>query len=176
MKTLVIHPKDITTDFLSIIYLNRDWTIINSNVSNEYLKNEIKNHDRIIMLGHGNDKGLLGFNRLLIDSSFVYLLKKKYTICIWCNSDQFVDKYKLKGFYTGMIISEYEEAINYCVRCDSEELLESNLLFANVIKKYIDDIDMLNKVKLHYGSMNNNVILFNRENLYYSLVGEISLN
>lgn len=28
--TLVIHPKDQTTDFLSEIYLDKNWTVINS--------------------------------------------------------------------------------------------------------------------------------------------------
>lgn len=59
MKTLVIHPKDQTTDFLSVIYDDKDWTIINTNVSKSYLKTQIKSHDRIVMLGHGTDKGLL---------------------------------------------------------------------------------------------------------------------
>lgn len=33
MKTLVIHPKDSTTDFLSEIYSDKDWTVINTNTS-----------------------------------------------------------------------------------------------------------------------------------------------
>jgi hypothetical protein len=51
MKTLVIHPKDSTTDFLSVIYSDKDWTIINTNISKKVLKEQIKTHDRIVMLG-----------------------------------------------------------------------------------------------------------------------------
>jgi hypothetical protein len=49
MKTLVIHPKDQTTDFLSIIYQDKDWTLITDNPSKKYLKEQIKSHDRIIV-------------------------------------------------------------------------------------------------------------------------------
>lgn len=59
MKTLVIHPKDITTDFLSDIYSDKDWTVININVSKSFLKKQIKEHDRIVMLGHGTGEGLV---------------------------------------------------------------------------------------------------------------------
>jgi len=111
MKTLVIHPKDSTTDFLKVIYSEKDWTIIDdNNISTSKLKENIKSHDRIIMLGHGSDKGLFGQNRLIINSNLVYLLKDKNCVCIWCNADEFVKKYKLNGFYTGMIISDYDEA------------------------------------------------------------------
>ena len=60
MKTLVIHPKDSTTDFLSDIYIDKEWTLITKNVSKKILKESIKEHDRIIMLGHGTEKGLIG--------------------------------------------------------------------------------------------------------------------
>lgn len=38
MKTLAIHPKDITTDFLSEIYSDKDWTVITENISKKKLK------------------------------------------------------------------------------------------------------------------------------------------
>ena len=80
--------------------------MININVSKKVLKEQIKSHDRIVILGHGTEKGLLGFNRYIIDSTWIYLLREKNCVCIWCNANVFVKKYNLKGFYTGMIISE----------------------------------------------------------------------
>ncbi len=82
MKTLVIHPQDDTTSVLKIVYENHinDWTIITDpNISNKNLKNLIKNHDRIIIMGHGSPNGLFNPNMggFLIDSSFVYLLREK---------------------------------------------------------------------------------------------------
>ena len=166
MKTLVIHPKDSTTDFLQEIYKDRDWVVVNTNVSKKYLKEQIKSHDRIVMLGHGTEKGLIGFDKFVIDSSWVYLLRDKNCVCIWCNADEFVKKYELKGFYTGMIISEYEEAVMYGVPTNLQWINESNLDFALAIKNSIDDENMLEKIKTSYEG-NSSVVEFNRNNLYY---------
>jgi hypothetical protein len=167
MKTLIIHPKDSSTDFLSVIYKDKDWTVINTNVSTKILKEQIKAHDRIVMLGHGTGSGLLGFNNFVIDSSFVYLLREKNCVYIWCNADIFVTKYHLKGFYTGMIISEDIEAFFCCVPVMNLcEVDDSNTSFALAIKNSIDDVNMLETaIKLYTG--NSNIVLYNRNNLYY---------
>jgi len=165
MKTLVIHPFDITTGFLEDIYINHDWTIIDTNVSHKIMKDSIKSHNRIIMLGHGSDLGLLGFGRYMIDSKLVYLLREKDCICIWCNANMFVEKYKLKGFYTGMIISEYEEAVYCDVNTTLEEIYISNVLFADSIKKSITQLQILDEMLKHYTG-DSNVIMYNRNNLY----------
>jgi len=167
MKTLVIHPLDNSTLFLSEIYNDKDWDVIDTNVSKKILKEEIKNHDRIIMLGHGTEHGLIGFNHLIIDSTYVYLLRQKECICIWCNANIFVEKYKLKGFYTGMIISECEEALDYCINANQQEINESNQLFSLALKNSIDNVDFLNEVKQFYTNKNNKVINFNSNNLFY---------
>ena len=167
MKTLVIHPKDSTTDFLSKIYSDKNWNVININTSNKILKEQIKTHDRIVMLGHGTEKGLLGFDKFVIDLNLVYLLRDKMCVCIWCNADVFVKKYGLKGFYTGMIISEYEEAIIHCIPTNSHWIAESNTDLSLAIKNSIDDENMLEKAKLLYEG-NSSVVEFNRNNLYYN--------
>lgn len=166
MKTLVIHPKDSTTYFLTEIYSDKNWTVINKNTSNKYLKEQIKLHDRIVMLGHGTEMGLIGYDKFVINSSLVYLLRGKECVCIWCNADLFVLKYGLKGFYTGMIISEYEEAIMYCISTNRHWINESNIDFASAIKNSINSENMLNNSKLLYVG-NTNVVEFNRNNLYY---------
>lgn len=172
MQTLVIHPKDETTDFLSVICADKDWTVVNTRPSNSKLKELIKSHDRIIMLGHGTKDGLVimegAYNyHFLIDSSLVYLLRQKDCVCIWCNADVFVRKYGLKGFFTGIIISEYQEAIMYCVNTNSEDLLHSNLLFADSIKQSIMSADTLSDAKKIYEG-DTSVINFNKQNLYFS--------
>jgi hypothetical protein len=166
MKTLVIHPKDSSTDFLSVIYTGRDWTIINTNVTKEVLEEQIKNHDRIIMLGHGTENGLIGFNKFIINSSLVYLLREKNCIFIWCKADVFVERHNLHGFYTGMIISEYKETIMCNVPTNSYWISESNTDFATAIKESIDDTNMLEKAKMLYEG-NTAVVEFNRNRLYY---------
>ncbi len=88
MKTLVIHPQDTTTDFLKPIYKDRDWKVIDYNPGKRELTEQIKLHDRIIMLGHGDNCGLYGFDRMIINSKLVYLLREKICVCIWCHADQ----------------------------------------------------------------------------------------
>ena len=172
MKTLVIHPTDYTTNFLKEIYVDKDWTVINDNPSNKALKKAIKDHDRIVMLGHGTEHGLIGHKRFIIDSSMVYLLRQKpESVYIWCNADVFVKKYGLKGFYTGMIISEIDEAYLYCVNFKlSTDIDDSNKLFAESIKNAIclDSKEMYAKVKKNYVSLDNNIIHFNTQNIYES--------
>ena len=172
MKTLVIHPKDSTTDFLSVIYADKDWTIIDdAKVSNNFLKEQIKSHDRIIMLGHGTEQGLIAWEgrydyRHIISSDLVYLLREKKCVCIWCNADVFAKKYELKGFYTGMIISEVDEANLFCVPCKFEDIEQSNVLFAESVRKSIDSNEMLIEMKKDYSSDSNSIIIFNARNLY----------
>lgn len=175
MKTLVIHPEDHTTNFLCEIYeqklSNSDWNLIRDTVSKSELKRQIKAHDRIIMLGHGTEEGLLNPKNYgdIINSKLVYLLRHKICVCIWCNADVFVKRYGLKGFYTGMIISEYEEALMYSIHSFYHSDIEaSNLLFANAIKESIDRDDMLENVKSIYTHDTNPIIDFNKQNIYHS--------
>ena len=103
MKTLIIHPKDKSTNFLRGIYKDITYkTIINGGCSKEDIINEIKGHKRIIMMGHGSPFGLFGVGQFgksfyIIDSTIVPYLKNKECIFIWCNSDQFVTKHNLNG-------------------------------------------------------------------------------
>ena len=169
MKTLVIHPKDSTTDFLSAIYADcDDWDVINTNCSKSHLCSQIKSHDRIIMMGHGTDQGLIGYDHYVIDSRVVYLLRdpNKEYVFIWCNADLFVTKYKLKGVYSGMIISEYEEALMFCIPVHNLMLDESNKLFALGLKHALAiNGDILADLKYFYHG-DSNVIQFNQHNLY----------
>lgn len=165
MKTLVIHPKDISTDFLSIIYKDIDCTIIRNSDEIRFIGDEINNHERVIMLGHGSNVGLYGFGNFIIDSSYAKILKCKRCIFIWCNSDEFVRDNNLSGFYTGMIISEIDEAYLYSVSTNNKFIDKSNICFAELIRQSIDSLDMLRNVKMLYRGQSS-VIKFNRNNLF----------
>jgi hypothetical protein len=166
MKTLVIHPLDNSTLFLSDIYQDEKWLVIDNNPSTKYLVEQIKLHDRIVMLGHGTEEGLLGFGRFIINSKLVYLLRSKFCVCIWCNADKFVEKYKLHGFYTGMIISEVEEALDFCITATNDDINHSNNLFSAAIKNSINTDNFLIEAKKHYVG-DSAVIQFNKNNIYY---------
>ena len=73
MKTLVIHPNDSSTNFLKPIYSSlskEDTTIITGGVSAEDVLQLVKDHERIIMMGHGSPRGLFGIN---FNDSFISL-------------------------------------------------------------------------------------------------------
>lgn len=178
MKTLVIHPLDPSTDFLSVIYDNKtDWVVVRNNISNSKLKKLIKEHERVIMLGHGCDKGLFTptskteqYGRLIINSSHVYLLRHKLCIGVWCNANIFFEKYNLIGFYTGMIISELSEAFDWSILTTNEQLLLQNILFGESLKACINlqPKEMYNYMLKYYIIQNCQVTLFNRKNLFYN--------
>ena len=121
MTTLIIHPDDRSTDFLKPIYQNiPNKTVITGGLNRSEVRELITSHDRVIMLGHGAPSGLFAMGKfkeamMVIDYTMVDLLKQKTdNIYIWCNADQFVKSYGLKGIYSGMFISEVGEG-EYCL-------------------------------------------------------------
>lgn len=174
MKVLVIHPDDRSTDFLDVIYKDHiNWTVIRTGVGYGLTKKKLKSliieHDVIMMLGHGTEQGLMRSDfTAVIDSSYVYLLREKLTVGIWCNADQFYKKYELTGLGTGMIISEYQEANLFCVNADYSAIDKSNHAFARAIK---DNLDLSNIQKSVIGAKRDYVVInevtqFNNENIY----------
>ena len=54
MSTLVIHPEDSSTWFLNRVYEDiEDLTLVTGNVSKDEVKSMIRDHDSIMMMGHG---------------------------------------------------------------------------------------------------------------------------
>lgn len=88
-KILVIHPNDRTTDDLCLVYQDlTDATIVRGGVHIEHVEELIRQHDRIIMMGHGDTEGLFAVGEFLggtrvIDSNTARLLKDKECVFIW---------------------------------------------------------------------------------------------
>jgi hypothetical protein len=175
IKTLVIHPDDPSTAFLKRIYEGTDWTILNTKCSKSFLKQQILNYDRIIMLGHGTEHGLIGNNRMVIDSNLVYLLRSKDCICVWGHADKFAYRYGLTGFYTGMIVSEYDEAIDYGIEPNVQQIEASNILFAESVRNAIglSPADMVDKIRSEYVLEGNPVVSFNQVNISSSYTKDV---
>jgi len=172
-KILVIHPADPSTDFLSIIYKDINATVIRQPISKSSLKKLMVDADKIIMLGHGTGAGMgfveRGYITPIIDSSLVYILReKKDSVFIWCHADEFVKKYELSGFSTGMFISELEESYLYNVKATSDEIYQSNDRFARVVRNYIhkDTKELQTIVKEDY-DIDSDVAKYNNERIYY---------
>ena len=181
MKNLIIHPKDNSTQFLDIVYKDiPNKTIITGGVTKKKLKKLIEEHDRVMMCGHGAPVGLFSVgqfpksNGLIIDQSMIDVLSKKdNSIFIWCNADQFVNKYGLKGFFSGMFISEVGEAY-YCglPGTSQGDVDESNFGFVNMLSECINEPQdvMYDTIIEKYGKIaeENPVALYNHNRLYLS--------
>ncbi len=179
MSTLIVHPQDPSTSFLKIIYAALpDKTIITGGITKEQLKGLIQSHERIMMLGHGSPSGLfsvgcfLETNGYIIDHSMVEVLKQKQdNVFIWCNADSFVNQYMLKGFYSGMFISEVDEA-HYCglMGTSQNQVDESNLRFGEIFSGYANEVtvSVYKNVLIEYGKLaeTNPVAGYNCQRLY----------
>jgi len=172
-KTLVIHPHDQSTHFLKPIYENiPNKTIITGGLFVDEINKLIYNHDQIIMLGHGSPKGLFGVNfkrSYVIDEDQVDLLQDKECIFIWCHADQFVKQHGLKGFYSGMFISEVGEALIYKLKGDKKLINESNNTFAFMLGSVINQPlpEIYKQIKKDYGWLaeRNEIAKYNHERL-----------
>ena len=174
MKKLVIHPDDRSTDFLKPIYEGDDAVVISGGVARPLLMEMVKDAPRVLMMGHGSPAGLFSAGQfqcsLVISSQVADALKKKNNSAfIWCNADRFVARHQLKGFYTGMFVSEVWEAfamgIPWATRAHVEE---SNELFADVVKSTDSTEKMYCRARTEYQRImgGNPVAKYNHERLY----------
>lgn len=173
MQTLVIHPHDESTHFLKPIYENiPNKTIITGGIWPTKVRELIEENQQIIMLGHGSPQGLFGINfnsNYVISSADVELLRNKQCIFIWCHANQFVQKYNLKGFYSGMFVSEVGEALFFNLKGDKKLINESNDVFAHMLGSVINKplTEAFNYVKNDYGRLaeTNEIAKYNNERL-----------
>jgi hypothetical protein len=178
MKTLIIHPEDSTTDFLSQIYSSLpNKTVVKGGIRKSELPKLIDSHDRVLMLGHGSPFGLINAGQFpdsgsyIIDDSMVLpLINKTNSVFIWCNANQFVERHGLEGLNCGMFISEVIEANSYGFENIDEDLIDqSNGRFSWIISNYINQpIEILyQKLLYQYDLMarTNPIARFNLEQL-----------
>lgn len=148
---LVIHPKDRTTEMLSIIYEGIEADVLNQEYSNSDIRhflNRVSRYDRIMLLGHGSDLGLFsrqndsteGFDRIIIGHPHAYYLRRHggNIFGMWCNADLFARKEGLHGLFTGMIVTEMEEADLYGIHTTQEELERENIKLCSRIRILLD--------------------------------------
>jgi hypothetical protein len=131
MKTLIIHPQDPTTTFLTGIYQKlANKTVVTGGITKDELRKHILDHDRVICCGHGSPAGLFSVGQFpgaypyIVDDSMAESLRNKDCIFIWCYAEQFVLRIRITGFYTGMFISEVSEAIWY----DFDDIYDLDIL------------------------------------------------
>jgi len=180
--TLIIHPQDASTTFLNDIYVNiPNKTVVQGGVSKLDIKKMIARYDRIMMMGHGSPRGLFSISqfkntyRFIIDDEMISLLSKNSdNIFIWCYASQFLQNKNLRGFATGMFISEVSEAFFHDIKVADQEMVdESNICFVNDISVCIDKT----AAEIHQHLMtsdyqklakSNPVAKYNFERFYYN--------
>lgn len=181
MKTLIIHPEDPSTDFLDIIYKDiQDKTVITKGLYPDEITGLILNHDRVFMLGHGTPRGLMsvgqfpGTNGYVINESHSrFLAEKENNVYIWCYASDFVKSQKLKGFASGMFISEVGEAWACGIPHPSQkDVDDQNHYFCDLLKEVVDRPakDMYDFVSEEYGELAhyNQIADYNHKRLYFS--------
>ena len=162
MTTLVIHPDDRSTDFLRPIYQDlKHKTVITGPITRDGLHALIKAHDRIIGLGHGSPSGLFnmssnGFGSYVLGASEVEVLRGKELVSIWCHANQFMERHRLNGLYSGMFIREVSEARYYGLNeVTQADVNESNDAFARILGEEMirnphEEFMLWGRVKIQY--------------------------
>ena len=180
---LVIHPKDKTTAMLSALYDGLEAQVVNNCHSTKEmgrLLHHVSTQDRIMLLGHGSDKGLFfraddskeGFDKVIVGHPHTYHLRKHggNIVAVWCNADQFARAEGLHGLFSGMIVSELNEALLYQVETSQEELDRENVKLARRLRTLLDEripLSEIPKRMLAMDDVHSPLTTFNYKNFYY---------
>ena len=124
---IVVHPKDPSTEMLGRIYEDMDVTLFDSYRQKDEILSAIRNAPKdepILLLGHGCPYGLLDMRYgLVINAEDAELLKDRPNlVCIWCYASSYAYLHNLKGFFSGMFISEPGEAYVCGVEATEDEI------------------------------------------------------
>ena len=180
---LVIHPKDKTTAMLSALYDGLEAQVVadcRSTKEMGHLLHYVSTQERIMFLGHGSDKGLFfrkddskdKLDKVIVSHAHAYHLRKHggNIVAIWCNADQFARAEGLHGLFTGMIVSELNEALLYQVETTLEELDRENVKLARRLRALLDEGIPLNEIPkrmLAMDDVHSPLTTFNYNNFYY---------
>lgn len=179
---IVIHPTDPTTQFLAPLYNDyKNLCLYTEKDTNSQIRRVLNHHDcnngYIMMLGHGTEYGLFAptapdkpFDRLIINGTHVEFLRKHVCVGIWCNANLFAEKYGLHGLFSGMIISEMEEA-EWCeVMTSPDELKRENERLTQLLKKALSYCNSLSDIPDYIKNnapMDTPLQQFNYNNIFY---------
>lgn len=174
----IIHATAPTTQVLSLLYQQREdvkQRITERNTSSD-VQQAIRADDVIMMLGHGNEYGLFSkpdkngnYKRFLITDKHVQFVRDKTCIGIWCYANKFAEKYRLHGLFSGMIISELQEAIDIGIPATKDEIDREMAKFTFRLKECVDTYG-LEQTPLRMREIDDvqsELTKFNYRNLYY---------
>ena len=174
----IIHANDPTTRILSQLYEQReDITVrVTETSTNGAIQRAIRKDDIIMMLGHGNQYGLFSapdmngiYRRFLITDRHVQFLRNKTCIGIWCYANKFAERYGLHGLFSGMIISELQEAIDQNITVTKDEIDDEMGMFVKHLKDCMNRFE-LQEIPKRMSDMDyvkSELTIYNYNNLYY---------
>lgn len=180
---LVIHPKDKTTAMLSALYDELEAQVVADYRTTKemgHLLYHVSTQERIMLLGHGSDKGLFfrkddskdEYDKVIVSHAHAYHLRKHggNIVAVWCYADQFARAEGLHGLFTGMIVSELNEALLYQVETTQEELDRENVKLARRLRELLDERIPLSEIPKRMQAMDDvrsPLTTFNYNNFYY---------
>lgn len=180
---LVIHPKDRTTAMLRALYEGLDAKVVDDYRPTKeiaHLLHHTPHQERIMLLGHGCDRGLFwrdddtkdAFDHLIVFHPHAYHLRRHdgNIVAVWCNADAFARKEGLHGLFSGMIISELSEALLYDVETTQEELDKENVKLAQRLRMLLDEdipLSDIPKRMLALDDVKSPLTTFNYQRFYY---------
>lgn len=149
---LVIHPTDNTTAMLGTLYEGVPGVKLLTQRANSAevssCLNHLPCHERIMLLGHGSDKGLYSrvddtkpvFDRIIVGHRHAYYLRRHggNIMAVWCNADLFGRANGLHGLFSGMIVTEMSEAVEYGIATTVDELATENVKLARRLRFLLD--------------------------------------
>lgn len=184
MTAILSYTGDNDTFILNNIWANLDCKVITigkDNVTRKDIDKAISEEtDTLILAGHGSPDGLFGYGYGLgcsnfdtfyvVDGDNKHLIKAKNLICIWCYAADFGKQQNLKGFFSGMFISNSIEASLFNIIAQSEKIWQLERNFCDNLNELIRTnvpmdqwIGRLKEMSDH----NDPVDIFNMENLCY---------
>ena len=174
----VIHATDPTTHVLSLLYQQREDVnmLITERNSSSDVQRALRSDDVIMMLGHGNEYGLFSkpdkngrYERFMITDRHVQFLRNKICIGIWCYANKFAERYGLHGLFSGMIISELQEAIDLNISATKDEIDVEMERFTLRLKENIEIFGLKDTpIRMRYlDDTKSALTTFNYNQLYY---------
>lgn len=149
---LVVHPTDRTTAMLSALYDGTGARVVSTYCTGSEmgrLLHHVSSQERVMLLGHGSDRGLFyrnddtadGFDGIIVGHPHAYHLRNHggNIVAVWCNADLFARAEGLHGLFTGMIVSELGEASLYGIATTQEELDRENVKLARCLRALLDE-------------------------------------
>lgn len=180
---LVIHPIDRTTEVLKMLYAGLDARVVSDDCSNKEMDHLLKHtstQERVMLLGHGSDKGLFfrrddtknEFDKVIVAHRNNYMLRRHdgNIIGIWCHANLFAQAEGLHGLFSGMMISEESEAEEYGIAATHEEILASNKVMFGKLRRLLDEHVPLHEIPARMRALDNEhtpLSEFNYSNFHY---------